>query len=460
MPTEQAENGSLAPTSDIYAVGALLFFMAAGEAPPPPDRRPKKEGDSLFPGHFVDHPELPEDLARVIATALQANPQDRYGSAAEMEEALRGTEAGKSIKKELPLAYIGLFGIIVVAAVLAWVLASGKVGQIQIPFLSGAGNNNAAVVPTPEPAALVPTAVPQMLGRAIINGIDSRRFPDNTVYFSALDTNGLPMPNFGMNSFQLKENGSDVKSVQLTELRRTSDAISVIVALDNSSGMTQKQMDDAKTAVHILADHLQPGDRMALLTFGGSATAVMSYTVSKAAFLSAVDPQKPQGPPMLADAIGKAAEIVRTQPQAGYSAMVVVSNGAFLKGRVDVGGMVDAANSANLPVFFVGLDKETFPEAANQLSAGTGGVAMAAETPDAGGAGEAVKRVEKLLHNVYKLSYESATNDPDSAHQLELTLNWGGVFQTHTRGYSTWPPPVSGTIFGPGPGAPDPNKDP
>lgn len=460
LPTEQVENGSLSPTSDIYAVGALLFFMVTGAPPPPAESRPRKEGESLFPGHFTDYPEIPEDLARVLAIALQPAPQERYGSASEMEEALRGTSAGKGIKKEIPLAYIGLVAAVVVAAMLAWALGSGRLGKINIPFL-GAGSE-VVVSPTAVPVvAAAPTAVPQTLGRALINAVDSRGFPANTVYFSALDTNGVPMPNFGANSFELKENGATVAGAKITELRRTTEAISVIVALDNSSGMAPRQMDDAKTAIRIFADQLQPGDRMALITFGGSATTVMSYTVSKSAFLGAVDPQQAGGAPAFAESVARAAEMAKKQTQRGLTAMVVVSNGAFLGGRADVSGAVNTARSANLPVYFVGLDRATYPEqAAGQLAAGTGGFALAAETADTGGAAEAMKRVAKQLYGVYRVTYEVALNDPNAPHNLEVILNWGGVFQADARAYQVWPAARDGLIFGPGAGAPDPNKDP
>ena len=42
-----------------------------------------------------------------------------------------------------------------------------------------------------------------------------------------------------------------------------------------------------------------------------------------------------------------------------------------------------AANTVNLPIYFVGMDKATYPqEAAEQVAARTGGMAFVAETAD------------------------------------------------------------------------------
>jgi tetratricopeptide (TPR) repeat protein len=446
IPTEQAQHGTLAPTSDIFAIGALLFFMLTGSPPPDADHIPRKQGGTVVPSKFEGFPEIPEDMARVLATAMQPNPTDRYLSAADMADALKGTAAGRQVPRDLPQlpikAVLGALLVVGIAVVAALIL-TGKV-QIALPnlgFINPSGSDQV----TQAPAATQPTAVPlPPLGRAIINSVDSRRFPSNLLYVSALDATGAPMFGLDTGSVKVKENGAEIKSMQLTELRKTTDAISVIVALDTGDTMKGQYMDNAKTALHIFADRLQPGDHMALITFGANPRLAMDYTVSKQQFLAGVDGQEPSGKTSIGDAVGTGALSALTQLQGGYTALVIVTNAGMPKGNAGamkpaVDNMIKAAGAANLPVYIVALDKANInEEAVKQLAAGTGGGAFYADPPDTGGAGEAIKRVEAQLHNVYKVTYDSPTTSPQGDHVVEISVTTGGVTQTDKRSYQWW----------------------
>jgi len=99
MPPEQAhiespeEQEKVGPRSDVFALGAVLYFLLTGEAPFPGrswhqsmDRARRCE----FDREALDQPHVPRDLRRICLKAMAAAPADRYKSAEAVQRALNG----------------------------------------------------------------------------------------------------------------------------------------------------------------------------------------------------------------------------------------------------------------------------------------------------------------------------------------------------------------------------------
>ena len=99
MAPEQITNGAITPATDLFAVGCLLYELLSYTRP--------------FAGETVHGvlyqvlttepkplraaaPSIPAALERVVAKAMNKAPEDRYGSAREMQEALLGIRAALS----------------------------------------------------------------------------------------------------------------------------------------------------------------------------------------------------------------------------------------------------------------------------------------------------------------------------------------------------------------------------
>lgn len=85
-PPEQFGFGQTSVRSDVYALGALLYFCLTGEDP-----EPGRAAEAL-----ARRPGVPPELAQVVARAMSFDPEGRYASAADLADAVRRAAAGEA----------------------------------------------------------------------------------------------------------------------------------------------------------------------------------------------------------------------------------------------------------------------------------------------------------------------------------------------------------------------------
>jgi len=90
---EQAQGGVVDNRSDVYALGVLLYEVLVGETPPP----------GMIVSLRAKRPDLPESIERVILKAMAQNPDQRFQSAAEFQNALQTAVQLHSQASALPV---------------------------------------------------------------------------------------------------------------------------------------------------------------------------------------------------------------------------------------------------------------------------------------------------------------------------------------------------------------------
>jgi serine/threonine protein kinase len=112
MSPEQAAGKPIDLRTDVYALGAILYYVLAGMAPQtatthPPGRAPAASG-KLVPLGLLE-PRLPSDLLAIVDKAIAIDPARRYPSAFELAEDLKRFTGGQLVvaRSYSPLARVG-----------------------------------------------------------------------------------------------------------------------------------------------------------------------------------------------------------------------------------------------------------------------------------------------------------------------------------------------------------------
>ena len=99
-PIEQYDHSQthVGPWTDIYALGATLYFMLTGVKPAESTVRKKK--DELKPPHEL-RPEIPENISNAIMKAMAVDYRLRYQNVSAFMDALKGKGNGLPLEKEI-----------------------------------------------------------------------------------------------------------------------------------------------------------------------------------------------------------------------------------------------------------------------------------------------------------------------------------------------------------------------
>jgi serine/threonine protein kinase len=96
MPPEQAEGRPVDPRADVYALGAILYFLLSSTPPRSPSDAAEHRRAGPVPLVALE-PGLPADLVAVVEKAMAADPAGRYPSAFELADDLKRLQAGKPV---------------------------------------------------------------------------------------------------------------------------------------------------------------------------------------------------------------------------------------------------------------------------------------------------------------------------------------------------------------------------
>lgn len=308
-------------------------------------------------------------------------------------------------------------------------------------------------------AALLPGGFASADGGVTLSilGVDDSKFPTVTAVVMA-DLRGRPIAELRPEDVRVEELGVPA---QVLSVRRagTETPLALVLVLDTSGSMGPQYGDglrQAQEAAVALVSGLQPGDRVALISFANDVAVQVPFTQDRGAVINAIRGLQAYGNTALYQAVAEAA---RLAGEAGVPrrAVVFLTDGRDFGGRSQV-GRDESLNlaAASAPQFLViGLGQDIDREYLTELAARTQGRYVEAPGPaDLAGAFGAMAEV---LRSHLEVTYRVANQLDRADRSVKITLTKDGATGTAERAYTNSRPVVAPPAPPPAPApAPEP----
>lgn len=260
-----------------------------------------------------------------------------------------------------------------------------------------------------------------------VTQVDRSRFPQVTVYVSATDAAGAPVP-FSADEVRIEENGV---AVELSAVEGVSSVgpLSTLLVMDVSGSMAVAgKLDAAKAAARAYVEQMRPGDQAGLVAFHVEVDYVQPLTGDRQALTQAIGGLTARHDTAMYDALIRATEILG--PVSGRKAVLVLTDGMDNSSRatledvlVGIGpaglsiSTIGLGNVQKVGVSFEGLDAPALTELA-QRAGGEYGFAEESSTLV-----DIYERFGRALQSEYAITYLSPSNLRDGVNRtIRVTL--------------------------------------
>jgi VWFA-related protein len=284
------------------------------------------------------------------------------------------------------------------------------------------------------PAVLAQESGPQIH----ITQVDKSKFPQVTVYISAVNEKGEPVA-VDPSTIQIQENG---QAMQLTDVRggtgsEKNNPVTTMLVIDISGSMDKDgKLTAAREAAKAYVAQMRPGDQAGLMTYDTKTYYVQPITSDTNALITAIDGLATGSDTAMFNALVEAEKNLETIN--GRKSIIVLTDGLDNKSQSTVDDVIAGVGSSGLTISTIGFgDASTRGQVGldekglQSLAEKTGGLYSFAG--DANALSAVFQQYGQVLQSEYALSYISPTTLHDGVNRgLSVSLN-GSAAATTTR---------------------------
>ncbi len=244
-----------------------------------------------------------------------------------------------------------------------------------------------------------------------VTQVDTSKFPRVTVYVSAVNAQGEPVP-VSPADIVLSEDGTPVQADEVRGLG-ASDPVTTLLVIDVSGSMKRAgKLEAAKAAASAYVNQMRPGDRAGVLAFATQTETVQAITADHAALLSAIDGLQTHDDTAMYDALYRATEVLNAVP--GRKAILVLTDGMDNRSQHSADQVVATIGPGGLSISTLGLGE---PSQGRGSLAGLDEPALTSLAERAGGSyayaqdeqslQQLFERHGRALQSEYRITYTS-----------------------------------------------------
>lgn len=259
-------------------------------------------------------------------------------------------------------------------------------------------------------------AVPAQLE---ITQIDTSKFPEISMYFSMLESNGVPVINLIDEGIEIFEDA--VKITDGISLKTFKDVpISVSLIMDNSGSMEGYPIEQAKNAAKTFFSYVDfnNNDRVEVTEFNSSVYVRLPYSTDLTHLNTAINTIETTGGTALFDALYTG--LVRAYSQTGPKCIIAFTDGADNESSKSIEEVISLAKEVSIPVYIIGVGSQINEENLRYLAETTGGSYY--YSPSADELSNIYKEVYNNQKTQYVVTYKTKAS-ADNNSWLNAALN-------------------------------------
>ncbi len=185
--------------------------------------------------------------------------------------------------------------------------------------------------------------------------------PDLKIWFEVIDAGGQMLTGLAPMNFQATVGNESASVSSVQALREASDVSALILLIDRSASMSGKAFQDATAAAEMMVEKMNPGDLMAVASFGDDYRLEADFTSNAESLKEALKAIKPSDKrTRMYDAIHSVMaklDVIADPAFPKMKAILIISDGDDDGSRATIEEIEDQLQKNHIPIFSVGYLK-------------------------------------------------------------------------------------------------------